>query len=374
MVNTLLQAQALGQSIWYDNISRGLLTSGELSELIKLGITGVTSNPTIFEKAVSGSADYDSALQELARAGCDAPTMFETIAVEDIQGTADLLRNVYDYTAGADGYVSLEVPPSLAHDTHGTIAAGRRLFTALHRPNVMIKVPATEEGIPAIRTLIADGINVNVTLVFSLESYRRVMDAYIKGLEDLVSQGKNPAGVASVASFFVSRVDTAVDALLQKRIDAGEVSLSALPGTAAIANARKAYALFRAMFDSERFAALKARGARVQRPLWASTSTKNPDYPDTLYVDSLVGPDTVNTMPPATVQATLDHGVMRSALEGSEAQADAARRALKEAGVDMAQVTNQLLVEGVASFAKSYDAMVASIEAKCSKLMAGNAL
>ena len=374
MVNALLTAQALGQSSWYDYIRRGILTSGELSKLVQLGITGVTSNPTIFERAIAGSSDYDQPLAELARQGYDPTETFETLALEDIRDAADLLRSVYDHTDGTDGHVSFEMSPYLAHDTQGSITEGRRLFAALDRPNVLVKVPATPEGIPAVRTLIAEGINVNITLIFSLDAYQQVMEAYIGGLEDLASRGKAVKGVASVASFFVSRVDTAVDALLQGRTDAGETGLKGLLGTAAIANARKAYALFQKTFAAQRFVALKAQGAQVQRPLWASTSTKNPAYPDTLYVDALIGPNTVNTMPPATVEAVLDHGDPKSTLEGSAQKADAALDALARAGVDMDQVTAQLLKEGVEAFAQSYDAVLASVAAKCAKLVAGHAV
>ncbi len=374
MVNALLTAQALGQSSWYDYIRRGILTSGELSRLVQLGITGVTSNPTIFERAIAGSSDYDQPLAELARQGSDPTETFEALALEDIRDAADLLRSVYDHTDGTDGYVSFEMSPYLAHDTQGSITEGRRLFAALDRPNVLVKVPATPEGIPAVRTLIAEGINVNITLIFSLDAYQQVIEAYIGGLEDRASRGEGVKGIASVASFFVSRVDTAVDALLQGRIDAGETGLKGLLGTAAIANARKAYALFQKAFAAQRFVALKAKGAQVQRPLWASTSTKNPAYPDTLYVDSLIGPNTVNTMPPATVEAVLDHGDPKSTLEGSAQKANAALDALAQADVDMDQVTAQLLKEGVEAFAQSYDAVLASVAAKCAKLVAGHAV
>ena len=370
MENPLLQAQALGQSTWHDNIRRGLLTSGELAELIRLGITGLTSNPTIFEKAIAGSTDYDSALLELARAGVSPAQAFENLALEDIRDAADVLRSVYDHTNGDDGYASLEVPPSLAYDTEATVAEARRLHAALDRPNVMVKVPATPEGVPAVRQLIADGININVTLVFSLELYSRVMEAYLKGLEELIAQGKDPRKVASVASFFVSRVDTAVDGALQERIRAGESDLAPLLGKAAIANARVAYALFRQTFDQERFAALRAKGARVQRPLWASTSTKDPAYPDTLYVDSLVGPDTVNTMPPATITAVLDHGKPAPSLEGAAEEAQATLDALAQAGIDMKAVTAKLLDDGVRAFAQSFDAVVESIKEKQARLLA----
>ena len=373
MQNALLAAHALGQSSWYDNIRRGLLTSGELAELIKLGITGVTSNPTIFEKAITGSSDYDPALAELAQAGHEPAAIFEAIAIEDIRTAADLLRGVYDGSDARDGYVCLEVSPHLAHDTQATIAAAHRLVAALQRPNVMIKVPATPEGIPAIRSLISDGINVNVTLIFSLEMYRLVMDAYLSGLESLVDKGSAPSHIASVASFFVSRVDTTVDKLLEERMKTGDEGLKALLGKAAIANARKAYALFMETFATKRFAALSAKGARVQRPLWASTSTKNPLYPDTLYVDALIGPDTVNTMPPTTITAVLDHGHPRPTLEGMLNEANSTLQALAAAGIDMEQVTDRLLIEGVAAFAQSYDAVLSAIQAKSSQLVAGYA-
>ena len=374
MPNALLAAQALGQSTWYDNIRRGLLTSGELSVLIESGVTGVTSNPTIFEKAITGSTDYDATLVDLARAGHDQAVIFETLAIEDIRDTADLLRNVYDRTGGKDGYVSLEVSPHLAHDTEATIAAARRLFAVLNRPNVLIKVPATPEGVPAIERLISEGINVNVTLIFSLEAYRLVMDAYLRGLEVLASHGGDLSRIASVASFFVSRVDTAVDKLIEEHTAGAAPELKGLLGKAAIANARKAYHLFKETFASDRFAGLAARGARVQRPLWASTGTKNPLYPDTLYVDTLIGPDTVNTMPPATIAAVLDHGSPHPALDGTLQKADATLDALAAAGIDMAQVTAKLLTEGVASFAQSYDAVLAGIGDKCSRLIAGHAV
>jgi transaldolase len=368
MENIILQNQAIGQSTWLDYIQRSMLTTGELGNLVEQGITGLTSNPTLFERAVTGSTDYDAALIELSSAGKTPAEVFEALTVEDIQGAADILRSVYDHTNAADGYASLEVPPPLANDTTGTISEARRLFALLRRPNVMIKVPATPAGIPAVRTLIAERININVTLIFSIDAYRSVIEAYLGGLEGLVAAGKNPAHVASVASFFVSRVDTAVDAQLRSKIDAGATDLAALTGSAAIANAQKAYAVFQEAFGGERFAALKAKGARVQRPLWASTSAKDPTLPDTVYIDNLVGPDTVNTMPPATLQAVLDHGVSTFALDGTAAAADRTLAALAGAGVDMDDVTATLLRDGVASFAKSYDDVLAGIDAKCGAL------
>ncbi|MCZ6789931.1 MAG: transaldolase, partial [Chloroflexi bacterium] len=291
MTDPIQEAQRLGQAIWYDNIRRGLLTSGELQRLIEQGVTGVTSNPTIFEKAVAGSTDYDDALADLSRTDKSVPEIYESLAIQDIQDTADLLRPVYEHTNGADGYISLEVSPALAHDTDGTVAEAQRLFKTLDRRNVMIKVPATPEGIPAVRRLIGKGININVTLIFSLVAYEHVREAYIAGLEDLAEAGGDLSSVASVASFFVSRVDTAVDSMLEERISQGRDDLKALLGKAANANAKLAYEAFKSTFGSGRFAALRAKGARVQRPLWASTGTKNPAYSEVLYIEPLVGQD-----------------------------------------------------------------------------------
>ena len=360
MENPIIRNQLLGQSTWLDFIQRSTLTTGQLGELVKQGITGLTSNPTIFEKAVTTSTDYDLALREFANDSRSAAEIFEALSIEDIQGAADVLRSVYDFTGGRDGYASLEVRPSLAHDSRGTVAEARRLVSLLKRPNVMIKVPATSAGMSAIRTLIGDGINVNVTLTFSVDVYRKVIDSYISGLEDLLASGKDPSQVASVASFFVSRIDTAVDAKLRK---IGGEALK-LTGKTAIANARVAYELFQHEFASPRFEALKEKGAQVQRPLWASTSTKDPSLPDTLYVDNLVGPDTVNTTPPATLQALLDHGKSEDKLTGAAPAAHAHLEALAEVGVDLREVTDQLLVDGLAAFGKSYDDLLVAIEAK----------
>jgi transaldolase len=363
MDNIVLDNQALGQSTWIDYIRRSMLTTGELGNLTHQGVTGLTSNPTIFEKAISWSDDYDKALVELAESGMESADVFETLVVEDIQSAADILRAVYNDTGSIDGYVSLELPPPIAHDTAATVREARRLFTKLRRPNVMIKVPATTEGVPAVRTLIGEGINVNVTLIFSLDVYRKVIEAYVQGIEDLVTLGKNPSGVASVASFFVSRVDTAVDRLLRALQGTDD-----LLGKAAIANAQAAYAISREIFASSRFAALRTKGAQVQRPLWASTSTKDPSFPDTLYVDNLVGPDTVNTMPPDTLKATLDHGHSAVTLNSDGAEAQATLAAISGAGIDMEEVTEKLLRDGVAAFAKSYDDVLVSIDSKRNEL------
>jgi len=370
MTNTLQEVQRLGQSIWYDNIRRGLIKSGELASLIDLGVSGVTSNPTIFEKAIAGSTDYDETLLELAKSNMSTQELFEAFAIEDIRAAADLLRPIYDRTGGDDGYASLEVSPTLAHDTEGTIAEAERLFAALDRPNVMVKVPATPEGIPAIRSLIGRGINVNVTLIFSRDAYRQVADAYIGGLEDLAKSGGDVSRVASVASFFVSRLDSAIDALLEESIRSGHRNLEELLGKAAIANTKLAYRDFKALFGETRFAALQEKGARVQRPLWASTGTKNPVYSDVLYLDSLIGPDTVNTVPPATLTAFVDHGRAVNTLEQGVEAAQGAIRALAGAGINMDRVTDKLLTDGLKGFVESFGTLLANIEDKKARLLA----
>lgn len=364
MANALQRLQAYGQSVWYDNISRQLFNSGELTKLIKNGVTGITSNPTIFEKSISSSTDYDQDLAELSLRGISPQSAFEVLAVKDIQDAADLLLPVYESSQYFDGYVSIEVSPYLAYDTNATITEGRSLFKAVGRPNVMIKVPATPEGIPAIRQLISDGINVNVTLIFAIEMYEKVIASYIAGIKSLLKRGGDPSRVASVASFFVSRVDTAIDGMLRNKIQSGSTGLEGLLGKAAIANARTAYKLFQNEFNSNEFKKLQAMGARVQRPLWASTSTKDPNYPDTLYVDALIGPDSVNTMPPATIDSFLDHGDPLPSLEGSASVAEKDLRSLSEAGIDMALVTNRLMTDGVKLFANSYTSVLDSVWAK----------
>ena len=369
MNNPVLQVQHLGQSMWYDNVRRGLLTSGEMGRLIDMGVSGVTSNPTILEKAIAGSTDYDDALLALIRDGKTVIETYEALAIEDIRATADLLRPVYDRTDGADGYASLEVSPNLAHDTDGTVDEARRLHGTLDRPNVMIKVPATPEGIPAIRRLIGEGINVNVTLIFSLEVYRQVREAYLSGLENLSKEDGQVGEVASVASFFVSRVDTAVDALLEERIRLGQNEVKALLGKAAVANAKLAYRDFQDTFQSKRFSQLGAERARVQRPLWASTGTKNPAYSDLLYVESLMGKDTVNTLPPATLTAFLEHGVAKATIEQEVHEAQQTLEALVAAEVSMEQVTDKLLADGVKAFADSFDKLLDNIREKRAKLL-----
>jgi transaldolase/glucose-6-phosphate isomerase len=360
-MNPLKELGGQGQSIWLDYIRRNLIRSGELKRLVEEdGIRGVTSNPTIFEKAIAGSTDYDDALQAMLASDGDAEVekLYEPLAIDDIQMAADVLRSVYDATNGDDGYVSLEVSPHLAHDTAGTIAAAKRLSAAVNRPNLMVKVPATPAGIPAIEQLIADGLNINVTLMFSMDHYEAVARAYVKGLERCA----NPAKVASVASFFVSRVDTVVDKELEK---IGTDEAKALCGKIAIANSKIVYRRFMEIFHGEGFAGLRQRGARVQRPLWASTGTKNSAYSDVLYVENLIGPETVNTLPPDTINAFRDHGKIPGALvkQGFD-EADAQLAALAKFGIELKAITEKLQVDGVAAFAASFDQLLGALEKK----------
>ena len=320
-VQRLKDLQQQGQSIWLDFIQRGLMTSGELKRLVdEDGLVGITSNPAIFEKAISGSTDYAEALKALAREQLDAKTMYERLAIQDIQDAADILRPVYDRTGKRDGYVSLEVSPHLASDTNGSLEEARRLWKTVARPNVLIKVPGTPEGIPAIQQLLSEGINVNVTLLFAQERYQEVAEAYVSGLEQAAAKGGDVSGIASVASFFISRIDTLVDKKLTERLQAAtspeqQADLKRLMGKIAIANGKQTYQLYKRIFSGPRWDALAKQGAKTQRVLWASTSTKNPDYRDVLYVEELIGPDTVNTMPPATLDAFRDHGQTRASLE-----------------------------------------------------------
>lgn len=366
-MNTSQQLYAAGQSIWYDNIQRGLLTNGELSGMIaREEIRGVTSNPTIFMNAMTKTKDYDAGLLPLAKAGRSAEEIFWHLAVEDIVAGADLLAPMYQQTNAGDGYISLEVSPYLAHDTKTTLSEARRLWQLVDKPNLMIKIPATKAGLPAITAAIADGINVNVTLIFSRERYAEVMEAYTKGLEQRVAAGLPVDRIASVASFFVSRVDTKIDGHLAEMIDReGKRADKAttLLGKAAIANAKLAYADYKAVFGSERFQLLKAHGARVQRPLWASTGTKNPKYSDVMYVDDLIGPDTVNTVPPQTLVALLDHGVVRAGtLEEDLAGAEKVLLDLETLGISMRVVTQELEDEGVKSFMSAYSEVIEKMD------------
>ena len=360
-LNELNQA---GQSVWLDYIRRAYIASGELQAIIEAGVTGITSNPSIFEKAIAGSSDYDADIQRLVMTGRGTTGIYEALALDDIGRAADLLRPVYERTAGRDGYVSLEVSPELAHDTAGTIADARRLFAALGRPNVMIKVPATPAGIPAFQTLISEGINVNVTLMFSLAHYEAVAEAYLRGLEARAAAGGDLSRVASVASFFVSRVDSAVDKALAA---AGNQQL---PGKIAVANAKITYQRFQAIFTGPRWQKLAQAGAQPQRVLWASTSTKNPAYSDTLYVDELIGPHTVNTMPLNTVDAFLDHGTVAETLTAGLDEAQAQLAQLAELGIDLAAITEQLQVAGVDAFATAFRGMLDSVARKRAQIAA----
>lgn len=366
MSSQLEQLRTLGQSIWYDFIKRGELKSGSLAGHVERGVAGLTSNPAIFAQAISGSDDYDDALRDAAGRGLAADATFWELAIEDIQGAADILRPVYEQTVRIDGYVSLEVSPLLANDTEGTIAAARDLWKRVQRANLMIKVPATEAGFPAIETLISEGINVNATLIFSLDAYRATAEAFIAGLEKRAKAGDDLSHVAGVASFFVSRVDTLIDKMLADRIAAGETGLTGLNGQAAIANAKLAYEIFAEMFGGARFAALP--GAQKQRVLWASTSTKNPDYRDVIYIEELIGADTVNTVPPATLEAFADHGVVKETLSSGLDEAKAHLGRLEAVGISMQAVTDELLTDGVKKFADPFLKLLAEIEAKCASL------
>lgn len=371
MATSIEKIQNAGQSVWYDNISREMIESGGLQKLIDTGVTGLTSNPTIFQKAITGSSDYDAALGDLAKAGKSDSEIFEALGTADIQAAADMLRPIFDKSRGDDGYASFEVNPHLAHDTEGTIKEARRLFAEIDRQNVMIKVPATPEGIPAVKQLIGEGINVNVTLIFSLDSYKQVIEAYISGLELLDKSDGKLSNVASVASFFVSRVDTAVDTLLKERIAKGHDILKPLVGKTAIANAKMAYQTFKLEFGRGRFNDLRDRGARVQRPLWASTSVKNPDLDDLLYVWNLIGVNTVNTMPQATIDTLMARSIeARQTIDEAIDTAKQIERWIKKVGINIDVVTDKLLVDGVKLFADSYDALLADIRTKRDKLMA----
>ncbi|GAB4366391.1 MAG: hypothetical protein Kow00128_09820 [Deltaproteobacteria bacterium] len=366
--NPLVELGRAGQSPWLDFIERGLIESGELARLVREdGIRGVTSNPTIFEKAISGGTAYDAQIGELAGRGASVPEAYTELVTEDIRRAADVLRPVHDATGGEDGYVSLEVDPDLAYDAKRTVARAVELFEAVGRKNVLIKIPATAEGLPAIEESIARGIPVNVTLIFSARRYEEVAQAYLRGVERLCAAGKDPRTVASVASFFVSRVDTAVDRLLDAVVSRfpgsprAETALS-LKGKVAVANARLAYARFGKIFSGPRWEALAGKGARKQRPLWASTGTKNPAYSDVLYVEELIGPDTVNTLPVATIDAFRDHGKVTDTLTGREKEAQRILDDLSLLDIGIEEVCEDLSRAGVDSFTGSYRKLLAAIE------------
>lgn len=363
--NTIKQLLGEGQSVWQDDISRDMLQSGLLQERIDLGIRGVTSNPTIFQKAIAAGHAYDEDITRLLGQDLAVEEIFQAVAVKDIQDACDLFRPIYDASNGGDGFVSLEVLPSLARDTEGTLANARALWQAVDRPNLMVKVPGTAEGAPAIEELLFEGLNINVTLLFSLENYERVATAYISAIQRRFDAGLPVDRIASVASFFVSRVDTAADKLLDAT---GTEEALPLRGKVAVANAQLAYERFETMFSRDTFRQLAAAGAKVQRPLWASTGTKNPAYSDVLYVDTLIGPDTVNTMPVPTIEAFLDHGTVARTVDADYAAAHDVAQRLEVTGVSLEEITTKLEADGIDSFQASYDELLAGVEAKRKEL------
>lgn len=366
--NPLLKLAAFGQSVWLDYIRRDMLRSGELGRLIQEdGLRGMTSNPAIFEKAIGGSDDYAAAIQELSRKGKTAEEIYWSVATQDVRHAADLFRPLYDESGGRHGFVSLEVSPHLAGDTSATIAQARELWANVDRPNVLIKVPGTKEGLPAIEQLVSEGVNVNVTLLFGLPRYREVAEAYLAGLERRVGQGKPIDLVESVASFFLSRIDVMVDPALEDQIATGgeKAELArAVRGQVAIASAKLAYQIYRQVFESERFQKLAASGAGTQRVLWASTSTKNPNYSDVKYVEPLIGPDTINTLPPQTLKSYRDHGRPAARLEEGLQQAKDTFRRLPRLGIHVEDVTARLEAEGIDKFVQPYDRLIATIDRK----------
>ena len=370
MTNPLLQLKALGQSVWYDNIDRSQLVSGQFKRLLdEDGICGVTANPTIFEKSISSGHAYDEQINQLIREGKSTNEIYEALIIQDIRTVADILRPIYDSANRQDGLVSLEVSPDLAHDTEGTLSEVRRFWKMVDRPNLMIKIPGTPEGIPAVLQALTEGINVNITLIFSISTYRQVAEAFISALEARRTAGEDISHMASVASFFVSRVDTLVDKLLEDKVKATsntseQQQLKSLEGKAAIANARLVYQDFKKIFNTPRFAALKQAGAYVQRPLWASTSTKNPAYRDVLYAEELIGPDTVDTMPLETIENFRDHGRVRLSIEDNLEEAHQVFDALEKIGIHYDQVTKQLQDEGVQKFADSFHTLFEGITEK----------
>ena len=368
--NPLRQLHELGQSVWLDQISRGLFASGQLKRLIdEDGLRGMTSNPTIFQKAITHGDDYADELKQLAKSGGSVADIYEAVVVKDIGTAADIFRPLYDSENGSDGFVSLEVSPLLANDTEATIKEAKELWSKLNRPNVLIKIPATSAGLPAIEEGVAAGLNINITLIFAVAVYEKVAEAYIRGLERRTQADQPIDRMASVASFFVSRIDTAVDKQLDSKAQQAsdpqqKLRIESLMGKAAIANAKLAYESFEKIFSGKRWEKLKAKGARVQRPLWASTSTKNPKYPDTLYVDELIGPDTVNTLPLGTLEDFRDHGVVKQTLQAGLDEAHNTFAELKDAGIDMKAVTEKLTIDGVASFAESFNSLFEVIKSK----------
>jgi transaldolase len=367
--NALLGLQKYGQSVWLDYIRRNIILNGELQKLIDQdGLRGITSNPSIFEKAIAGSNDYTDLLTQLGKQGLPTGQIYERIVVRDIQDSADKLLPVYKSTNRRDGYVSLEVSPTLARDTQGTIEEARRLWKAVNRPNIMIKVPGTPEGVEPVRRLTSEGLNINITLLFAQEAYIAVAEAYLDGLEAALNAGKDISGIASVASFFVSRIDSLVDSNIDERLQTAKGDdvqfLDSLRGKVAIANAKQAYRYYQKMIETPRWKALAARSAQSQRLLWASTSTKNPKYRDVLYIEELIGPDTVNTIPPATMDAFRDHGVLRRTLDSDLAAADKTMSDLEKAGISMKQVTGKLLDDAIRLFDDAFTQLHKVVEQK----------
>lgn len=374
--NTLQQLHSAGQSIWLDSIDRTMLQNGELERRIREdALTGMTSNPTIFQKALSSGTAYDEQLSAAADEGLSSWELFELVETTDVRDACDLFAGVFSSTRGADGYVSIEVSPGVSNHAEDTVEEACRLWKTVDRPNVMVKVPGTEEGAKAVRRLIGSGVNVNITLLFAIAAHERVIEAYMAGLEDRLQANQPIDGLASVASFFVSRVDTEIDkrldALAANAAPAEKERLRMLKGRAAIANAKLAYRLFRQKFSGPRWEALAAKGARVQRPLWASTSTKNPEYRDVMYVEELIGPDTVDTMPPATIDAFADHGVVEKTVDRKVSAAEGLLKEIEAVGISMRDVTDKLLVDGIASFQKSFDELIAGLESKVGSLAPG---
>lgn len=367
-----------GQSIWMDNLSRDLIESGKLKELIsERGIHGITSNPAIFEKAIKGNKIYDADIIAGIKAGKSVQEIYESLIFKDICDACDIFLPIYEETQGIDGYVSIELPPTLARDTEATIAEARRYFKTINRPNVMIKIPGTAEGFPAVEQVISEGINVNITLLFAVKNYIKAAWAYIGGLEKLAAQAGDVSKVASVASFFLSRIDTKVDQILDTKIAATDkpeikAKLAALKGKVAIANAKIAYQRYKEIFSSDRFKSLKAKGAKVQRLLWASTSTKNPEYSDVMYVDELIGKDTINTLPPTTIEACADHCHPANRIESNLEEAYQVIESLKDKDVDidLDAVMDELLEEGIDKFVKPFESLMASLEEKVKQLTA----
>jgi len=374
--NKMQELHDAGQSIWLDSIDRRMLHDGELERRIRDdALTGMTSNPTIFQKALASSNAYDEQIVAAEEDGLTSWELFELLETTDVRDACDAFAGVYSSTRGADGYVSIEISPGVSHDADAAIEEARRLWKTVDRPNVMVKVPGTREGAVAVRRLISEGINVNITLLFAIEAHERVIEAYMAGLEDRVKAHQPVDGLASVASFFVSRVDTEIDkrldGLIAKAAPAEKERLQMLKGRAAIANAKLAYKLFRQKFSGPRWEALAKQGARVQRPLWASTSTKNPAYRDVMYVEELIGPDTVDTMPPATIDAFKDHGVVARTVDKKVAVAEGLLKEIEAVGISVREVTEKLLVDGIASFQKSFDELIAGLESKIGSLTPG---